>query len=642
MLKLGAVWGVDIGDSAVKAVKLRLIGKQVVIQDFQIVRYSEIAGELGARRESYLPQAIVALQSAGLGREKCNVSIAPQSIFSRFISLPPVDKRRVPEIVLYEARQQIPFNLNEVIWAYESVRKEFIPGEEIEIGLFAVKREVMSAYLAELAPLWKQIQGIQVAPLGLYNFIRHEVPIEQPAVVLDIGAQSTDLLIIDGDKFWLRNLPIAGNSFSAVLEKRLNITHADAEKLKYQIADSRHRRKLLEVLRPVMRDLLAEVQRSVGYYKSLSQAVKFEEILVTGEGFKLFGLDRFLGEQLQYRITPIQELRSIVYQGDPARQKEFTESLPSLTTAVGLGLQSLGRGRSTINLLPEDFVLRRAMGHKRYSGLIAAGIVWAVVGSLFAKESRTLAAVKGMEGMGDSTIAKVSALDKQLADARKGDKPERLNFFQGFGKYREYYARVIGSVAAVVPREVQIDQFVISPAATVAAASAASVASGRVQSARDAALEQMLLGGDDDDGYSGGGPTVDLTPIQNARFVLTFTATVDASKEPVELQQRLPTQIRRATIYPEDVPLVENVVVGPLTRRERAIRVGDTNVAALTAMIYVDLLEPNQAEIERAEIVARRKEEARKAAEEAARKAKEAAAAGEAPATPPAAPSGNE
>lgn len=617
MLNLGAIWGIDIGDSAVKAVKLKTVGKQIVIQDFHVVRYSEIAGEPGARRDNSLPQAIAALQAAGLGREKCYVSIAPQTIFSRFISLPPVDKRRVPEIVQYEARQQIPFNLNEVIWAYESVRKDFIPGEEIEIGLFAVKREVMAAYLAELAPLWKQIQGVQVAPLGLYNFVRHEVSTEQAVVVLDIGAQSTDLLIIDGDKFWLRNLPIAGNSFSSVLEKRLNITHADAEKLKYQIADSRHRRKLLEVLRPVMRDLLAEVQRSVGYYKSLSQAVKFEEILVTGEGFKLFGLDRFLGEQLQYRITPMTEMKNLSFQGDAARAKEFTEAMPGLTTAIGLALQGLGKGRSSINLLPEDFVVRRALSRKRYSGLIAAGIVWAVVGSLYAKENRTIAAIKDMEGMGSGTITKVAQLKGELDKAKKGDDSSSLDFYQTFGKHREYYARVIGAISAVVPREVNIDQFnIVPPTATVAASAMKAPAAARGRAGRASRNESSMASvlGSDDEGFGGGGEmqSVDLSEFQDARFVLSFTATVDAAKEAIELQQRLPAQIMRATIYPEGVPIVEKAKSGD------PILTSTQDKSTLTAVILVDLLEPEQAEAKREEMRQQKAAEAAKAAEDAA------------------------
>ncbi len=153
MLNLGAVWGIDAGDSALKAVKLKLVGKSIALLDFRVIRYSDLGGEAGARREGMLPQAIAALQQAGLGRDRCIVSIAPQMVFNRFINLPPVDKRRIPEIVLYEAKQQIPFNLNEVVWAYEPIRKQFVLGEEIEIGLFAAKREVIEAYLAELSAL---------------------------------------------------------------------------------------------------------------------------------------------------------------------------------------------------------------------------------------------------------------------------------------------------------------------------------------------------------------------------------------------------------------------------------------------------------------------------------------------------------
>jgi len=324
MLNLGPAWGVDIGDSAVKAVKLKRVGDQVVLLDFQVVRYSDVGGEAGARREGLLAPALDALKAMGMGKDRCFVSIAPQAVFSRFISLPPVDKRRVPEIVLYEARQQIPFPLTEVIWAYETVRKDFVPGEEIEIGLFAIKREVVHSYIEELYPIRKQLHGIQVGPLALYNFIWHEMDIEQPTVILDIGCQSTDLLIVEGDKFWLRNLPIAGNTFTSLLERKLNITQAEAEKLKIGMADSRHRRKLLEVLHPAMRDLVAEIQRSIGYYKSLAHDVKFDKIVMVGDGYRLFGLDRFLAEQLQYKISPVRQLEKVPYQGAHERVGELT------------------------------------------------------------------------------------------------------------------------------------------------------------------------------------------------------------------------------------------------------------------------------------------------------------------------------
>ena len=547
MLNLGAVWGIDAGDSALKAVKLKLVGKSIVLLDFHVIRYSELGGEPGARREGMLPQAIAALQQAGLGRERCIVSIAPQMVFNRFISLPPVDQRRIPELVLYEAKQQIPFNLNEVVWAYEPIRKQFVLGQEIEIGLFAAKREVIEAYLAELSALRRQIYGVQVSPLALFNFIRHEVALEKPTVVIDVGAQSTNLLILDGQRYWLRNLPIAGNSFTSMLEKRLNIPRAEAEKLKFTVADSRHRRRLLEVLRPVMRDLVAEIQRSVGYYKSLSQAVKFEEILVTGEGYKLFGLDRFLAEQLQYQITPIHELKNITYQGDPARLKDLQQNLPSLGVAIGLGLQGLNRANAMISLLPESFIIQREVQSKRFSGLIAGALIWAIVGCLYANGKQTLRELAKFEDFGQSTLTKVAGLDKELKEAQGGTTVQRAALFQDFGRRREHYARLVGAISAVVPREVQIDDFKFSePLSGIGA-----TGSGRGSAA-----------GGPPTGPRGFGPaaavqTAEGTLVGASGIVLTFTASCEADKEPSWLQKDLPHELAKAVIYPEKIGAIK-------------------------------------------------------------------------------------
>jgi type IV pilus assembly protein PilM len=548
MLNLGAVWGIDAGFSALKAVKLKIVGKSIVLLDFRVIRYSDLSGEPGTRREGMLPQAIAALQQDGLGRDRCIVSIAPQMVFNRFIPLPPVDKRRIPELVLYEAKQQIPFNLNEVVWAYEPIRKQFVLGEEIEIGLFAAKREVIEAYLAELSALRQQLYGVQVSPLALLNFIRHEVTLEKPTVVIDVGAQSTNLLILDGQRFWLRNLPIAGNSFTATLEKRLNIPHAEAEKLKYTVAESRHRRRLIEVLRPVMRDLVAEIQRSIGYYKSLSQAVKFEEILVIGEGYKLFGLDRFLVEQLQYQITPIHELRNIAYQGDPARLKDLQQTLPSLGVAIGLGLQGLNRASTMINLLPENFIIQREVHSKRFSGLVAGVLIWAIIGCLYASGKQNLRELSKFEDLGQSTLDKVTGLDKELKDAMGGKTAERAAIFQDLGRRREHYARLVGAISAVIPREIQIDSFKFSE----------SVPSGALPTTTGAQRMTMMgkrpgLGGQ----QFVAAPTPEGTLVSQAGIVLTFTATCEAEKEPSWLQQYLPQELAKAVIYPAKISAIK-------------------------------------------------------------------------------------
>lgn len=614
MFNLGPVWGIDIGDSAVKAVKLKKVGKnQIALLDFQIVRYSDVGGEPGARREGLLPQALAALQAAGVAKDRCFVSIAPQTVFSRFISLPPVDKRRIPEIVLYEARQQIPFNLNEVIWAYETVRKDFVPGDEIEIGLFAVKREVIDAYLNDLTPMWQQLHGIQVSSLALYNYVRHELTIEQPAVIIDIGAQSTDLLILDGQKFWLRNLPIAGNSFTSVLEKKLNIPRAEAEKLKQDVADNRHRRKLLDVLRPMMRDMVAEVQRSVGYYKSLSQAVKFEEIYATGEGFNLFGLDRFLAEQLQYKITPLNQLRNITYEGAPERKKELEQRLQGLSVAIGLALQGLGRSRATINLLPDDFTIQRLLHSKRYNGFIAAGLAWGIVGCFYMKEARVLGEMESMMSSGERTVAQVEKL-KGDYQAQMTLDPKMLEVFDKFGVNREFPSRLIESLAAVVPRDVEISGFrFVLPGGGI------DLTGGAGGGVRGGAAGPV--GGGAGSGSGLLGSPEDVREVGASKILLTFEVTCEAALESAKLEKRLPEQLKDARMYWLRVKVVKGVLVSEPLQRKRS-RADGMQENILFSNVTVGLRTPEELEAAMAEELDKR----RKAAEEAA-KAKEAEAA---------------
>jgi len=627
MFNLGPVWGVDIGDSAIKAVKLRRVGEQIVLLDFQIIRYSDLTGEPGTRREEALTQALQALKAAGMGNDRCVVSIAPQSVFSRFISLPPVDRRRIPEIVLYEARQQIPFSLDEVIWNYELVRKEIVVGEEIEIGLFAVKREVVDSYLQDLAPVRNQLHGIQVGPLALYNFVRHEMDLKQPTVILDIGAHSTDLLIIDGDKFWMRNLPIAGNSFTSVLEKRLNIPRGEAEKLKLNIADSRHRRKLLEVLRPTMRDLVAEVQRSIGYYKSLAQEVKFEDIIILGEGYRLFGLDRFLAEQLQYRISPLQRLERVPYQGSPDRMDELGRNVATLGPAIGLALQGLGRARATINFLPDDFVIRRELHSKRYNALIAAAIIWAIVGCLWIRQSSAMKALEGMTGRGEDVLREVEPLQRRLneAEQRRKEGRARAESFSKMGMFRDYYPRVIGAIASVLPKEeVYLEGGFVFSRPTGATMGGGPEGEMPMERGMEMRPEVGPGGRRMPSGFgpmrgAGGQPPrseAEAERIGPDDIVLQFRLTA-AEREKDFFQRDLPAYLKEATIYPERLPVVTAVEVGEITRTEVVglAEAGESVKPGLTAQVYVGLIPPERLE---EALEKHRQELARKAAERAA------------------------
>ena len=78
--------------------------------------------------------------------DRVAISVGGHAGLVRFIRLPPVEAKKIPDIVKYEARQQIPFDLNDVIWDYQRMgggSEEEGFALEAEIGLFAMKRDAV-------------------------------------------------------------------------------------------------------------------------------------------------------------------------------------------------------------------------------------------------------------------------------------------------------------------------------------------------------------------------------------------------------------------------------------------------------------------------------------------------------------------
>src|SRR3977135_2285196 len=62
-----------------------------------------------------------------------NYPVAEESTFTRFVKLPPIDEEKIERIISFEAQQNVPFPIDEVVWDYQLVggpseeRQAFIP-----------------------------------------------------------------------------------------------------------------------------------------------------------------------------------------------------------------------------------------------------------------------------------------------------------------------------------------------------------------------------------------------------------------------------------------------------------------------------------------------------------------------------------
>ena len=136
-------------------------------------------------------------------------SVSGQSVFTRFVKLPPVDESKVVQIIKYEAQQNVPFPIDEVIWDYQLLGKN--PQGELEVVLLAIKSDIIEDLTNGVESCGLRTEMVDVAPMALYNAVRYNYgDLEGCTMVVDLGARTTNLLFLEQNRVFSRSIPIAG------------------------------------------------------------------------------------------------------------------------------------------------------------------------------------------------------------------------------------------------------------------------------------------------------------------------------------------------------------------------------------------------------------------------------------------------
>jgi len=389
--KLNHVWGMEIGQSSLKALRCHLEGGAVVADMFDFVEYPKILSQPEAEPEKLIADAIEQFISRNdLRGAKVAISIPGQSGLAKFFKPPPVEVKKIPDIVKYEAKQQIPFDLNDVIWDFQQMAGSNIEDGyalESEVGLFAMKKEAVFRALKPFTTAGIDVDVIQLAPMAAYNMIAYdrfserlandffdaEVP-PASSVILSMGTDASDLIVTNGFRVWQRSIPIGGNHFTRQLVKDLKLTFAKAEHLKRNVMQADDPKLIFQAMRPVFNDLVTEIQRSVGFFKSLNKRSEIENLTLLGNTAKLPGLQPYLNKNLGMDVLLLEKFERLSG-SEVTGQPAFKENQAGFGVVYGLCLQLLSQGPMKTNLLPKEIVVERLVRSKKPWAIAALSVL---------------------------------------------------------------------------------------------------------------------------------------------------------------------------------------------------------------------------------------------------------------------------
>lgn len=369
-----AAWGIEIGADALKAIRLERDGDSVRVADFAYLPHKKSLVDPEADPDDSVRITLGQFMSQkDLEGEHVVMSVPGHEAFARFAKLPPVEAKKVPDIVKFEAVQQIPFPIEEVEWDYEVFRRD--DAAETEVGIFAIKRDKVEHRLDLYRDVSLVPESLTLSPIALFNAMSHDLDLgdrEDPVVILDIGSQSTDVVIAEGGRCWIRTFPLGGNDFTEAIKETFKLGHGKADKLKREASTSKYAKQIMQAMRPVFSDLLQDLQRSLSYYRQMSRDAELTEMIGVGSTFKIPGLRKFIGQQLEINVTRLDEFKKIQVTGREA--SSFAEHAVNMATAYGLALQGVGMGRIDANLVPVGS-LRESLWAQKTKWFAAAAAV---------------------------------------------------------------------------------------------------------------------------------------------------------------------------------------------------------------------------------------------------------------------------
>ncbi len=314
-------------------------------------------------------------------RGRVNYAVSGQSVFARFVKLPSVGEEKIEKIISFEAQQNVPFPIDEVVWDYQLVGGG--GDEAIQVVLVAIKVDLLDEINNAVEETGLHASVVDAAPMALYNAFRYSYSdLSGCSLLVDIGARTTNLLFIEPARVFSRSIPIGGSSITAAIAREFGEPFAAAESRKkrdgfvslggvYAEPTDPDVARVSKVVRSTMTRLHGELMRSISHYRGQQQGNPPERIFLCGGSAGMPYMREFFNEKLQLPVEFFNPLRNVTAT-EPAPMTELARSEHLLGEVVGLALRSVSSCPMELNLLPRNVVRRQELERRQPFFIMAA------------------------------------------------------------------------------------------------------------------------------------------------------------------------------------------------------------------------------------------------------------------------------
>jgi type IV pilus assembly protein PilM len=376
----------NIGSQTIGLAEFRVIHGRLVLLNYRF-RETPLDPATGQRRDAQdaLHETAAVLRETmhemHIHLADVNYAVAAQSVFVRFVKLPVLDAEKIDKIIAFEAQQNVPFPIDQVVWDYQLVGGGM--GEQIQVVIVAIKRDLLDEINNAVEETGLRTRILDVASMALYNaFCYNYTDLNGCSLLVDIGARTTNVLFIEADRIFSRSLPIGSSTITAAIAKEFGESFAAAETRKNRDAfvalagaaesDDPDIGRLSKMVRSTMTRLHAELMRSITHYRAQQQGDRPSRIFLCGGGAGMPNMREFFHEKFELPVEFFNPLQNVsVSESTP----DTTRSAHLLGELIGLALRSVTICPMKLNLLPASVVRRQDLEKRRPFFIAAAACI---------------------------------------------------------------------------------------------------------------------------------------------------------------------------------------------------------------------------------------------------------------------------
>lgn len=354
----------------------RLVLDRLVVEDLDY----DYAGE-----DAWLGALSVALSGIVRGLKlsgPASVVVPGYQLLTKSIRVPHVEKAKQAQIIGFEAQNQIPYPLAEVVWDSQIISTD---GVEAEVMLFALKQDVATRIAGVITAAGLTPSVLEASTILDYQAWRAANPGEvEEVLIINIGARTTNMTFVNAAGFSVHNVNVGGNFLTQSIADAMAQPFRTAENVKVayfsgerQLDDGDpHALMLRQNAQAFMRRISQEVTRRIVTYKRQNQNSQPKKIILTGRGSLLPGLSEHLLETQRISVDYFDPYPA--FSASASVDAAYLESCRvRLSEIVGEASRPLLREPVGVNLLPAALEGEIAFNRQRPL-LVAAAVLFAI------------------------------------------------------------------------------------------------------------------------------------------------------------------------------------------------------------------------------------------------------------------------